>query len=200
MAPTDSGLPSARQEKDFLCELARQRGLSDLSPAVPTRSEVMNLLEDGGYDWLHAAAHGSFRPASPNSDSALWLQDLLPLTPDAVVGARVEGHIKQFRPAFVFNACHSGRQAGALTRLGGWANRLIGNGAGLFVAPLWVVNDDRALDFARALYRELFAGQTVAEAVLQARLTARRTGDPTWLAYSAYAHPNARVALGPARA
>jgi hypothetical protein len=195
LAPTDSGLPSAQKERQFLAGLAQQHGILDLSPSEPTRVVVLDLLEVGGYDWLHVAAHGNFYSAFPESDSALWLQDQEPFTPDALVGSRIEGHIKRFRPAFVFNACHSGRQGTALTRLGGWANRLLSNGAGLFLAPLWTVNDDRALDFARTFYGEVLAGKTVAEAVREARLAARRPGDPTWLAYSVYAHPNALVRL-----
>ena len=196
LAPTDSGLPAAQQERDFLRQWAEQHNLKDVSPEPPTWSGVMDLLEGGTYDWLHVAAHGNFYSAAPEADSALWLQNKRALTPDHIVGPTVEGHINARRPAFVFNACDSGRQGWALTRLGGWANRLISSGAGLFLAPLWTVTDDRAVDFARAFYRELAAGNTVAEAVRQARLAAYRTGDPTWLAYSLYAHPNARLAWG----
>lgn len=58
---------------------------------------------------------------------------------------------------------------------------------------MWTVTDGRALDFAKSLYDGLTDGQTVAEAVRNARTVAREAGDPTWLAYSVYAHPNARV-------
>jgi len=196
LAPTDSGLPAAQQERDFLRQLARQYGLTDVSPEPPTWANVLDLLESGGYNWLHVAAHGSFHSTTSDADSAVWLQDQHALTPDAIVGPAVEGHINSRRPAFVFNACHAGRQGWTLTRLGGWANRLISCGAGLFLAPLWTVTDDPAVDFARAFYSELVAGSTVAEAARQARLAVRRSGDPTWLAYSVYAHPNARVEFG----
>ena len=53
--------------------------------------------------------------------------------------------------------------------------------------------DGPAKTFALSLYDYLLSGDTVAEAVRKARLTARQQGDPTWLAYSVYAHPNARV-------
>ncbi len=196
LAPMDSGLPAAQEEREFLRRLLEQRNLADVSPEPATWSNVVRLLEGGRYDWLHVAAHGTFYPASPEADSAVWLQDDRALTPDAIVGPAIEGHISSRRPAFIFNACHSGRQGWALTRLGGWANRLVSTGAGLFLAPLWTVTDGRAVDFAKTFYRELLAGNTVAEAVRQARLAARRSGDPTWLAYSVYAHPNARVVFG----
>lgn len=193
LAPTDSGLPAAQRERNFLRSLISQYDLADASPELPTRSAVFDLLEAGGYDWLHVAAHGTFYPETPDSDSAIWLQDKRPLTPGAIVGRAIEQHIWERRPAFVFNACHSGRQEWALTRLGGWANRLVSAGAGLFLAPLWTVSDSTALTFARSLYGELLAGSPVGDAVRAARHAARQAGDPTWLAYSVYAHPNARL-------
>lgn len=195
LAPTDSELRAAQQEREFLGQLVVQHQLTDLSPASPTWSQVMDLLEAGGYDWLHVAAHGNFYAGAPEAASAIWLQGEYGLTPGEFVGPAIEGHLHRQRPAFVFNACHSGRQGWALTHLGGWTNRLLSSGAGLFLAPLWTVTDSLALTFASALYEGLLAGQTVAEAVRQARLAARKDGDPTWLAYSLYAHPNARLAF-----
>lgn len=60
---------------------------------------------------------------------------------------------------------YPGRQGLALTRIGGWANRLISCGAGLFVGPLWSVRDESALTFASAFYQSRFSGETVATAV-----------------------------------
>ncbi len=193
LAPTDSGLPAAQKERALLGELAARHGLADVSPALPTRPNVVGLLKGGGYDWLHVAAHGNFYPTAPDADSAIWLQDAQPLTPEAIVGPQIERHLREKRPAFFFNACEVGRQGWGLARIGGWANRLIGAGAGLFIAPLWSVSDGPALAFARAFYTRLLAGETVAEAARQGRLAARVEGDPTWPAYSVYGHPNARV-------
>jgi hypothetical protein len=195
LAPSDANLPAAQQESQFLQDLVVQSGLADLSPSACTWKEVLDLLESGNYDWLHAAAHGNFYPESPDSDSAIWLQDEYPLTPNAFVGYAIEDYIHAQRPGFVFNACHSGREGWILTRLGGWSNRLISSGAGLFIGPLWTVDDEAAFAFAETFYRQLVAGKTVGKAVQQARLAARRPGDPTWLAYSVYSHPNARVSL-----
>lgn len=193
LAPTDSALPAARRERQFLVDLLAQRGISDVSPASPTWSQVLDLLEAGGYDWLHAAAHGNFYPEAPDADSAIWLQGRRPLTPNAIVGAAIESYIHEHRPGFAFNACYSGREGWALTCLGGWANRLISTGAGLFLGPLWAVEDQAALAFAQTFYQQLLDGETVAEAVRQSRLSVYHSGDPSWLAYSVYAHPNARL-------
>ena len=196
LAPTYSllkNLPSAQHERQLLLDLIRQHNLRDLSPAEATWQAVMDLLEAGGYDWVHVAAHGNFYPDAPDGDSALWLQRDNALTPQHIAGMQIEGYLRQHRPAFFFNACEVGRQGWALTRIGGWANRLISGGAGLFVGPLWSVGDRSALTFANAFYQSLFSGQTVATATQQARLAARQVGDPTYLAYSVYGHPNARL-------
>lgn len=199
LAPTYSLLPNlagAQHERQVLLDIAARHDLVDVSPPAPKWGAVIEHLESGAYDWLHAAAHGSFYAEAPDSDSALWLEQDRALTPDAVVGAAIESHLRTARPAFFFNACQVGRQDWALTQLGGWANRLISAGAGLFVGPLWEVSDQGALAFAQSFYSSLLGGDTVAEAVHAGRMAARRAGDPTWLAYSVYAHPNARVING----
>jgi hypothetical protein len=194
LVPYGSGLASAQEERLFLRDLARSHKLNDVSPSDANLEAVMQLLEKGGYDWLHVASHGKFHPASPDGDSAVWLEDGRTLTPAEIIGPEIEDHIRNRRPAFLFNACEVGRQGRGVTRLAGWATRLLRAGAGMFIGPLWEVTDDGALVFVRSLYDKLLAGGTVAEAVRQARQEARREGDPTWLAYSVYAHPNARLA------
>lgn len=196
LAPTYallSNLAFAQNERQQLAGLIQQHQLHDSSPAQPTWGAVMDLLDAGGYQWLHVAAHGNFYPQAPDGDSALWLAADTAFTPDAMIGPAIERHLHTARPGFFFNACEVGRQGWTLTRLGGWANRLISAGAGLFIGPHWEVRDDSALTFAHIFYQHLLQGATIAEATYQARRAARQTGDPTWLAYSVYAHPNARI-------
>lgn len=193
LAPVDSGLPAAQEERAFIADLARSHNLQDLGPLRSTLPAATAILEEGQYDWLHVASHGSFDSENPDADAALFLEDRQSLTADCIIGSRIEGHILRRRPAFFFNACHTGRQAFNLTRLGGWANTLISAGAGTFLAPQWAVNDRLALDFARNFYRSLLSGETLSNALRDGRLQARKEGHPTWLAYSAYGHPNARV-------
>jgi hypothetical protein len=197
LAPTDSALKAAHEERRRVQQFIRERKLVDASPLSQTWGTTIDLLEKGRFDWLHLASHGSFHLASPDADSAVWLEGGRPLTPDAFVGAAIEEQIGQYRPAFFFNACEVAQQGWTLNRLGGWANRLLSQGASFFLAPLWSVTDSCALEFATTLYHELERGQRLAGAVREARLAARRAGDPTWLAYSLYGHPEAQVVFRP---
>jgi hypothetical protein len=194
VAPVSTDLPKAQKERRYLEKLATRRGLSDASPGHATWMEVMDRLETGGYDLFHVASHHHFNAGAPDGDSIVCLDEEGALAPNQIVGPKVEGHIRSKRPAFFFNACESGRQAREVTRLAGWASRLVSAGAGLFVGPLWEVTDDGAMVFVVSFYRALARELTVAEAVHCARRhAARRSGDPTWLAYSVYGHPNATV-------
>ena len=194
VAPPDAGLPAARHERAFLRDLIAGQELRDASPQ-PTWPAVMDLLEQGGYDWLHVAAHGSFYAETPDRHSGLWLESEQALVPEHLVGPAVEEHLGTARPAFFMNACHAGRLGWSWNGLEGWADRLITLGAGMFLAPLWAAEDAAALTLARNFYRRLLDGETVAEALRQARRAARSPGNPTWCAYSLYAHPNARLRL-----
>ncbi|MCB0079176.1 MAG: hypothetical protein KDD73_17375, partial [Anaerolineales bacterium] len=67
-------------------------------------------------------------------------------------------------------------------------------GALAFIGPLWLANDGSARTFSHAFYTALINGDTLGEAAQRARQAAKRPGDPTWLSYSVYGHPNARLA------
>jgi len=190
VAPTNTNLQMLEEERTFVLGLLPARRSRDASPASAAREPVLRLLRAGGYDWLHVVTHGE-EPGTRAAEGAIVLEDGK-LWPDDLVDPAVEGHISATRPGFVLNLCHGGRQLWGLTHLGGWANTLVSAGAGLVLAPLWEVTDSQALAFAQAFYTRLLAGDPVAQAVHSARL-AVRNGDPSWLAYSVYAHPNARI-------
>jgi hypothetical protein len=192
--PADTNLPAARKEQEELLKLARGHNLRDVSPQAASRDTLRLLLEAGEYDWLHLGTHGKFNVSSPEGRTSLLLEEGKLLTPADFVGPKIEKHIRQRRPGFFFNACEVGRQSWGLSRLAGCPMRLVSAGAGLFVGPLWEVGEEPAQEFALAFYEGLLAGLTVAGAVREARLRARRKGGPTWLAYSVYGHPNARLA------
>ena len=193
VGPANAALAAVNAEGADLKTLMQRAGVQDASPRLNDWTQVQALLEAGAYDWFHLASHGAFAADQPDQASAIQLEGPQPFTPDALVGPRIQSHLFQQRPGFVLNACHAGRQGWALTRLGGWAYRLVGSGAGVFMGPLWTVTDESARRFAAHFYARLLEGDTVAEALHGARRMIRETGDPTWIAYSAYAHPNARL-------
>jgi CHAT domain-containing protein len=61
---------------------------------------------------------------------------------------------------------------------------------------MWEVNDTLALQFAKTFYKALLQDNlTVAEAFRQSREAVRQAApyNSTWLAYSLYADPEARI-------
>jgi CHAT domain len=93
------------------------------------------------------------------------------------------------------NSCDTGDGGFYLTNLGGWAHDFLDAGAGAFLGTLWPVNDRIAREFAKDFYRRFLSGYSIAEALLQARLHVRDLipGDPSWLAYTVFAHPFANA-------
>lgn len=63
---------------------------------------------------------------------------------------------------------------------------------------MWEVTDDSAYFFAQSFYAALLRGETIGQAVLKARFRVREEFPESadWLAYTAFAHPNARLRLG----
>ena len=199
VVPTDSGLGDAQAEGEFMRALARKWGLEDLSPAEARRDLVEALLEgDTPVNLWHFACHGNYDRNAPGN-SPLILQHGHRLRPNDVVG-RAGDRLKKDRPLVFLNACRVGLGGLSLTGLGGWAHHLVGTcRVGALIAPLWSVSDAAACRFAEAFYRALQEpGMTLAAAVRQARRETREAypHDPTYLAYSLYAHPNARVLWG----
>lgn len=196
LAPGDTNLASVAAERAYIRSAIEQLKLRDTTPTPLGKAAVLDLLARGDYSWLHVASHGEYSESASEQDAVIWLEGREYLAPQNLIGGKIMGNIYRSRPGFVFNTCYGSRQAWALTRLGGWANRLIGAGAGLFLAPMWTVRDDLASAFSEAFYDSLLRGKTAAESLQSGRLAAKQSGNPTWLAYSLYAHPNARI-VGP---
>lgn len=198
IVPTDSGLSAAQRERDMVRGLAAQCRLTDRSPAEARRSRVEALLEgDQPVHLWHFACHGNFDDKAPDN-SPLILQNGRRLRPNDLVGP-AQSRLQADRPFVFLNACRVGQGGLSLTGLGGWAARMVGDcRVGALIAPLWSVQDEPAYTFAQAFYQALQEpGMTLAAAMRRARreTSATHPGNPTYLAYSLYAHPNGRVVL-----
>jgi CHAT domain-containing protein len=142
---------------------------------------------------FHFATHGL--PQSDGVATTLLRLGHETFAVEDLVGAELARGLEVAAPLVVMNACHSARREQGLTRVTGWPERLLDLGASAFIGANWAVNDVLACEFTRRLYDALAAGEPIARAVRLARL-ALREADPdnsTWLAYSLYAHPNAKA-------
>lgn len=180
----------------------------------PQHKEVMQMLRSAGeVDLLHFACHGSADSSSIDS-SALWLQgEIIEQNGQAAwakesLDARTVAAFANLRgsngsrPLVFVNACQTGRAGRSLSGIGGFASAFIGTregtddssgGAAAFVGALWSVGDEKAVTVTTVLYDELRKGKLMGQASQLARLAARKAGEPTWLAYTFYAHPLLRV-------
>lgn len=164
----------------------------------PDPGAVLDALEDPDFDAVHFACHGT-SDLSDIEASSLVLSDRetadgtvrpVVLTPTDLAGA---ANLGERRPLVFLNACQSGRHAPVLTDLGGWPKAFLEAGAGAVMATLWSVHENPAVSFAETFYRRLLEGATLADATGDARQEAKAQGDATWLAYTAYGSPSARL-------
>ncbi|RQH14815.1 CHAT domain-containing protein [Bradyrhizobium sp. RP6] len=174
---------------------------------VPADSiSVTGFLQQNAKDCdvLHFACHGEA------AQRAVMTADLL------MAGSKVDGgfaqdslsadQVKAFarfaqsgpRPTIFINACQTGRSGRGLGGgVAGFVDAFLRPyselGAGALVGALWSVDDKLAYSFAEAFYRSLKDGNVLVDAVRTAREAAKSRKELTWLAYSVYGNPFARV-------
>jgi CHAT domain-containing protein len=180
-------LPFAVSERDYMLSLAAGGRQVQRIPA--TFLDVKAAFCRGEYDGWHFTGHGGFRPL-PNT-SVILLENQEEMTPTDLSDS---GNLGLARPLVFFNACQTGHSAMSLTDIGGWAKGFLEAGAGAFIGAYWSIYDQAANDFARSFYSNLLAGMEIGRAVQAARQKIKPLGDPTWLAYTVYANPLAKVA------
>ncbi len=155
--------------------------------------------DDTEFDVLHFACHGS---ADPDRiwDSGVLLAGFerngeIAREELSVNDIRTYANLRSssVRPIIFLNACQTGVGGYSLSGAGGLAQAFVERGAGLFVGTLWSVGDSTALGFSTAFYDALKEGRSVTQAVRIARERAKQDGESTWLAYTVYGHPYARV-------
>jgi hypothetical protein len=193
----DWKLPATQVERRYLEQTFHATAIT------PQPNPVREALKGpAAFDLLHFAGHGmaengNIAHAQILLEGRVENNNFIPVYLSATTveqfanlrGAEPGGN----RPMVVLNACQAGRAGYVLTRIGGFASAFLTRGAGIFVAALWSVGDQPASRFVAELYDRLRAGDALAKAVATARETARKAGDATWLAYTVYGDPEARM-------
>lgn len=185
VVPRDSDLPQAEGEYEDLLALA-ESGARRVDRVPARLSDLQQAFWRGEHDGWHFTGHGSHREGSPDL-SSLWLENDEELTPVHLSGKAKNLGLK--RPLVFLNACSSGKSGQSLTDIGGWAPHFLRAGAGGCIGALWPIDDGPARAFAQAFYHFFIMGAPIAEAVYSARQAIRSEGNPTWLAYTVFAHP-----------
>lgn len=193
VVPSDSGLAHAPQEKQYMLSLANKN--TRVTDIEPSWLAVRQAMATGRFDGWHFIGHARATLEVDADQVKLELANRERLTPEDVSG-RV-ANMALPRPLVFLNACQSAQAGFSLTGVGGWAQRFLkpqmnNTGASAFVGSYWAVDDAQAMHFAKHFYNNLFAGKPIGTACHEARLALRQqTQDPTWLAYTLYADPNA---------
>ena len=180
-------LPGAERERGALVALFNAHGQVHTIPA--RLRDLTAAMTAGGFDAWHLSGHGAHHEKTPFV--CLSLQDDAILTPDNISGKK--RNLGLNHPLVFMNCCYSGRAGLSLTGISGWAHKLIDIGAGAFVGTQWAVDDEAAYRFSHAFYTFFLEGCPLGEAVRRARVQIRRMGEATWLAFTVFGHPLARV-------
>ncbi|MGZ5583510.1 MAG: CHAT domain-containing protein [Usitatibacter sp.] len=212
----DAGLslPGARREAIEVAKLLQAREVEVTAligaPSAPRTGELavfapasmLDVLAQlrKGFDILHYAGHGDFRPEDPESAGWIFGRELFT--------ARELGTIDKVPRMTVANACLSGLlsdktaapspsrlQARDAYLLPGLADEFFKRGVRNYIGTAWPVNDDGAILFAQTLYETLLDPATrgcLGDALLAARKKLKEKEavfGALWAAYQHYGDP-----------
>jgi hypothetical protein len=185
--PRESRLKGAAAEGEEIQRLAESQG-RQVTNVEPTFSTLYRALASGVHDGWHFAGHG----ASVGDDANRWsiqLDGFPHFSAEDLLGE--PKNLGLAKPLVFLNACTTGRGGLTLTGPGGWSRGFLDANAGAFVGTYWQVTDSKSKEIAKSFYQNLFKGLPVGEAFRRARLDLHKKhkGDPTWLAYTVFAHP-----------
>lgn len=178
--------------------------------------EDMSAVVRSRFDLLHFAGHGVWSETTPIAEELLLDAPAEPVDPAApgepaepggfavavYTDSDLRSDLRRTRPRVggapmvVLNACDLGRVPSGSAQPAGFARTFLKWGAGAFVGCSWPVGDQPAAEFAEAFYGGLVARHlTIREATIAARRCAADHADVSELAYSVYAHPDARILI-----
>ena len=157
---------------------------------ISALTPLLEVIRGGDFGLLHFACHNRFDPAGGSSITL----DSRQFTPTLLTTAAIGQVLARSAPTVFINACRSAGHSASYNQLDGWASKFLEAGAAAFIGSLWAVSDGAAREFAAELYGHLQAKSSLGEAVIHARqAAASQPGDPTWLAYTVYGDPRARI-------
>jgi len=114
VVPSDSGLPFAATERDYLLSLAQ--GARSVT-RIPARFlDLYRALASGQYDGWHFTGHGGYRATDP-SQPATYLENQETFMPEQLVGEVT--NLGEAHPLVFLNAAQTGRSSMVLTGTGG---------------------------------------------------------------------------------
>jgi hypothetical protein len=195
VAPTKTDLQEIEQESNWLDNFTKKAGVGMVK--ISTYEEVIHLIRNGGFDLLHFSTHGFYNEKENPLFSVLKLDENKEIRPNEIYGK-----FRKSKPFVLLNACQTGMQGFSFTKVGGWAQKFITEDppsqfvSSVFIGTLWSVSDEAAAKFSTELYDQLSKGVALGEAVRNARNSCKKYGDPSWLAYQLYGHPNLQVKFG----
>ena len=189
IAPGDSGLTSRDDEVSMLEGL--RTSARDVELLIATGDKVLDVLKNGSYDVLHFIGHGELPDPARASSARLVLAGSSYLAAEWIGGALANFGLA--KPLVFLNACRLGSASPGLVGPSGFARAVLDAGSAAFVGAHWDVVDTKAHDFSSVLYEHLVMGEPMGAAAKAARLATKESGDPTWLAYTVFASPSARL-------
>jgi hypothetical protein len=197
----DDRLNGAGREREMIA--ARFPGAAPVEASSEAVAEFLRT-QAAECDLLHFACHGEAQQEAVLSSDLLMAglrrNGRIVDDPLGQETAKLESDFGPEAPSgMVFvNACQTGRVGEGIAGVTGFADSFLrpvgGRGANVFIGALWSVDDKLALTYADTLYRHLREGRLLIEASREARKACEQDRDFTWLAYSIYGHPFARVA------
>ena len=190
IVPEHSGLEYSEKERRALVELFKAQGKETRN--IDARYLAIDqALKSGHFSVIHFSGHGNAGDTPSPLSSRILLNDEQFYKPEDISGEVL--NLRKARPLVFLNACQGGKMNMNITGLGGWAEKFLSASASVFIGAYWSVGDEHAYKFAVEFYTRLFEGKTVARATREARLVLRESGDPTWLAYTVFANPHAKL-------
>jgi hypothetical protein len=180
-----AGAPTSAQD-----EYGRIQTRLGTGTTIADTAALTALLRSGGFGLLHFMAH-NIETSTPEQKPYIPFGggQRFDLT---YMGSIPDKKYVQDSPLIFLNACTSAGSKPLYTEMGGWASRFLQCGAGAYIGALWEIRDKSAGSFADAFYGELVSGKNLGEAMAAGR-RAIPQGDPTYLAYTLYGNPLAKL-------